>query len=133
MNRLFSPRRGRAACLCLVAAALLPVATVASASRVGGAPAPTASAVQAAAQEPAHVQSDESASLRQGTIGAVDERGARVQVQGIWIDLVAGRTQLLRNGRAAGLETLKAGEPIRFTVVPGNGAAAPKMKVIYAP
>lgn len=131
MNRLFSPRRVRAACFGLVAAALLPLAGVAGASRVGGAPPPAASAVQAAAQQPTHAQTDESASLRQGTVGAVDERGARVQVQGIWIDLVADKTQLLRNGRRAGLETLKAGESIRFTVVPG--AAAPAMKVIYAP
>lgn len=133
MNRLFSPGRVRAACLGVVFAALLPVATVASASRVGGAPPPAASAVQAAAQQPPHDQADESGSLRQGTVGAVDERAARVQVQGIWIDLVAGKTQLLRNGRAAGLETLTAGEPIRFTVVPASGTAAPKMKVIYAP
>ena len=38
-----------------------------------------------------------------------------MQVQGVWIDLVAGKTQLLRNGQAAGFETLKAGEAIRFT------------------
>jgi len=88
--------------------------------------------VQAAAQQPAHLQADESASLRQGTVGAVDAPARRVQVQGIWIDLVAGKTQLMRNGRAAGLETLTPGEPIRFTVVPGNGGA-PAMKVIYAP
>ena len=94
--------------------------------------APAASAVQAAVQQPAHLQADESASLRQGTVGAVDARATRVQVQGIWIDLVAGKTQLMRNGRAAGLETLTPGEPIRFTVVQGTGAA-PAMKVIYAP
>jgi hypothetical protein len=132
MNRFCSLRRIHAAFLGLVAAGLLPIATVASASRVGGAPAPAASAVQAAAQQPAHVQADESASLRQGTVGAVDERASRVQVHGIWIDLVAGKSQLLRNGRAAALDTLKAGEPIRFTVVPGSGAAL-AMKVIYAP
>jgi hypothetical protein len=132
MNQLFSRGRVRAASVGVVVAAILPMATVASASRVGGAPPPAASAVQAAAQQPAHAQADDSASLRQGTVAAVDERGARVQVQGIWIDIVAGKTQLLRNGRAAGLDTLKSGEPIRFTVVPGSGGA-PAMKVIYAP
>jgi hypothetical protein len=132
MNVLFSRWRTRAASLGVVAAALLALSPVVSASRVGGAPPPAASAVQGAAQEPAHVQADESASLRQGTVGAVDPRGGRVQVQGIWIDLVAGRTQLLRSGRAAGLDTLAAGEPIRFTVMPGR-AGAPAMKVIYAP
>ena len=132
MDRLFFPRRVRAACLGLVAAGLLSMATVASASRVGGAAPPAASAVQGSVHQPPHLQADESASLRQGTVGAVSERATRVQVQGIWIDLVAGKTQLLRNGRAAGLETLKVGEPIRFAVVPGSGAA-PAMKVIYAP
>jgi len=132
MNALFSRRRARAVCLGLAAATLVPVATVANASRVGGAPPPAASAVQGAAQEPTQGQADESASLRQGTVGAVDPRGGRVQVQGVWIDLVAGRTQLLRGGRAAGLDTLAAGEPIRFTVMSGR-AGAPAMKVIYAP
>ena len=123
----------RAASFALVALGLASVATTASAVRVGGAAAPAASAVQGATQqEPAHVQADESASLRQGTVGAVDERGTRVQVQGIWLDVVAGKTQLLRNGQAAGLETLKPGEAIRFTVVPGSGVA-PALKVIYAP
>ena len=132
MDPFLFRRRARAAALGLVAAGLLPVAMVASASRVGGAPAPTASAVQGATQQPAHVQADESASLRQGTVGAIDARAMPVQVQGIWIDWVAGSTQLLRNGHAAGFDTLKAGEPIRFTVVSKSGAA-PAMKVIYAP
>ena len=132
MNPLFFRSRIRAASLGLVAAALLPLPTGVSASRVGGAPAPAASAVQGAAQEPAHAQADESASLRQGTVGAVDPRGGRVQVQGIWIDIVAGKTQLLRSGRAASLDTLAAGEPIRFTVM-SDRAGAPAMKVIYAP
>lgn len=132
MNDLFSLRRVRTASLALVTLGLSSVATTASAVRVSGAAPPAASAVQSATQEPAHVQADESASLRRGTVGAVDERATRVQVQGIWIELVAGKTQLLRNGQAAGLETLKPGEPIRFTVVPGSGAG-PAMKVIYAP
>ena len=132
MKPFFSSGRARAACRGLVAAGLLPLVTIASASRVGGAPAPTASAVQGASQQPAHVQADESASLRQGTVAAIDPRATRVQVQGIWIDLVAGSTQLLRNGKAAGFDTLKAGESIRFTLSTGSGAA-PAMKVIYAP
>ena len=123
----------RAACALGAAVALASAADLAGASRVAGAAAPAASSVLTAQQEPAHVQADESASLRQGMIGAVDERGARVQVQGIWLDLVAGKTQLLRSGRPAALETLKAGEAIRFTVLPGNGPAAPMLKVIYVP
>ncbi|MDQ6638503.1 MAG: hypothetical protein M3Z15_02415 [Pseudomonadota bacterium] len=122
----------RAACFAVTALALASATTLASAVRIGGAAAPAASAVQGTAQEPAQGQADESASLRQGTIGAVDERGMRLQVQGIWLDLVAGKTQLIRKGQAAGLETLKAGEAIRFTVVPGSSGAS-ALKVIYAP
>ncbi len=110
----------------------LGVASAGMAFRVDGAGAPAASAVQSSPQQAAAAQTDESASLRQGTIVAVDERGTRLQVQGIWLDVVAGKTQLLRNGRPAGLETLKAGETIRFTLVSGSGLA-PAMKVIYAP
>ena len=86
MKDFLSTRRVRAVLLACGAVGLASVAPFANAVRVGGAPAPTASAVQGAAQEPAHVQADESASLRQGTIGAVDERGVRVRVQGVWID-----------------------------------------------
>ncbi len=130
MNDLLSLRNVRSASFALAAVVLVSVVTVASATRAGGAAAPAASAVQGSGQEPAHVQADDSASLRQGTVSAVDER--RVKVQGVWIELVAGKTQLLRNGRAAGLETLKPGEAIRFTVESASGAA-PAMKVIYAP
>ena len=111
--------------------ALAATTTVATATRVGGGSAPAASAVQAAVPQPPHIQTDESASLRQGTIGAVDARGARLQVQGVWLDLAA-TTQLLRSGTPAGLDTLRAGESIRFTVLPGS-AAAPTLKVIYVP
>jgi len=131
MKELVSLPRTRAASFILAALALVSVATVAPASGVSGASAPAASAVLAAAPHPAHVQGDESASLRRGTVEAVDGRGTRVQVQGIWLDLVAGQTQLLRSGTRAPLETLKAGEAIRFTV--SAGTAAPALKVIYAP
>ena len=121
---------------CLRAAAVggagLTLVCSASAIRVGNADAPAASAVQTTAQQPAQVQADESASLRQGTIAAVDVRGGRVQVQGIWLDLVADKTKLIRNGRSAGLETLQAGESIRFTVAPGRHAAQ-SLGVIYVP
>jgi hypothetical protein len=116
----------------LAALALLSLATGALASRVHGGAAPAASAVRSSAQEPAHLQADESASLRQGTIAALDARGGRAQVQGIWLDLVPGKTQLLRSGQPACLGTLRVGEAIRFTVAPGR-TGAPALKVIYAP
>ncbi len=132
MKELSSARRARAATLALVALGLASMATVASAVRVGGASAPSASSVQGAVQQPAQIQADESASLRHGKIRAIDERFTRVQVHGVWLDLVAGKTQLVRNGQPAGFETLKPGEAIRFTMESAN-AAAPAMKVIYVP
>ena len=132
MREPTSSSRWRAAGLAGAALTLAAIADGAVASRVAGAAAPAASSVLGGAQQPAHVQADESASLRQGTIGALDPRTGRVQVQGIWLDVVAGRTQLLRGDRAAPLDTLKVGESIRFTVLPGSGAA-PTLKVIYAP
>ncbi|HEY2558444.1 MAG TPA: hypothetical protein VGI48_01905 [Caldimonas sp.] len=129
MNPFLSKRCWRAAAL---AALGLACAGVASASRVDFAPPPAASAVQTSAQQPQHVQADESSSLRQGVVGAVDERRARIQVQGIWLDTVAGQTKLLRGGRPAGLETLRAGETIRFTVAP-ESTGAPSVRLIYVP
>ncbi|HEX4235274.1 MAG TPA: hypothetical protein VH041_13340 [Caldimonas sp.] len=129
MDPFVSKRRRRAVALAVVGLAF---AGVAPASRVGFAP-PAASAVQtSSAQQPKHVQTDESASLRQGLVGAVDVRGARIQVQGIWLDMVAGKTKLLRNGSPAGLDTLKVGENIRFTVAP-ESTATPSVRLIYVP
>ena len=115
MREIVSPPRAGVAAFVLAALALASVAPVATASSVAGASAPAASAVHATPQQPAHLQSDESASLRRGTV-----------------DAVAGQTQLMRNGKPASLDTLKAGEAIRFTVAPA-GTAAPALKVIYAP
>jgi hypothetical protein len=116
----------------LIAAVALGVAVDAAATRVGGAPAPSASAVQSSAQEPAHAQADDSASMRQGTVTALDRSGARVQVQGVWVELAAGKTRLLRHGQPAALETLRVGEPVRFIVASGS-VAKPTVRVIYAP
>ena len=122
----------RARALAVALLAFVGLAGEAGAVRVGGGAAPSASAVQGGAQQPAPAQSDESASLRHGTIRAVDERAARIQVHGVWLDLVAGKTQLLREGRPAELDTLKPGEAIRFTTESVAGAA-PALKVIYVP
>src|SRR3954470_16453256 len=100
MNASLLSHRLRAAAL---AAGCLMLACAASAVRVGGGGAPVPSGVQAGPQQPAHVQADETASLRQGTIAAVDASGGRVQVQGIWLEVIAEKTKLIRNGRPAGL------------------------------
>ena len=115
----------------LVAVAATALAGPCVAARVGGA-APSASAVQGSAQQSSQVQNDESASLREGTITAIDASGTRLQVQGTWLGVVDGKTLAMRQGRPVGLATLRVGETIRFTVAPG-GTEAASLRVIYAP
>lgn len=110
----------------------LAAASASVASGVVGAQAPAASSVQAARHQPASAQADESASLREGAVTALDERGSRLQVQGVWLAIVAGKTQIVRQGRKVGADTLKVGETIRFTVAPA-GTEAPSLRMVYAP
>jgi nitrous oxidase accessory protein NosD len=114
-----------------IAASALAVAPLSFAVRLE-AGAPAASAVLATPQQAAAAQADESASLRVGVITALDARGTRLQVQGIWLDVVADKTLVLRNGEPAKLETLKVGDIIKFTVAPG-AAEGQAVRVIYAP
>ena len=122
-----SPLRGL-----LLAAIATALSGPSLAVRVGGATAPAASAVQGLAQQPARIQNDESASLREGTITALDASGTRLQVQGTWLGLVDGQTLAMRQGRPVGLATLRVGETIRFTVAPSDTEAA-SLRLIYAP
>lgn len=116
----------------MIVAAGLGIATPGFAVRAGGTALPSASAVQSSPQQAAKAQADESASLRQGTVTALDEPGARLQVQGVWLDIVSGKTQVLRGGRPVGIGTLKAGDVIRFTVAPGIVEAL-SLRLVYAP
>ena len=129
MRNTVRMHRPRAA---LVALAGLGAALGAAASRVGDAPAPSATAVQTSAQQPAQAQADESASLRHGTITAIDRKARRIQIQGVWADVAAGKTMLLRQGTPAALDTLRVGEPIRFTAA-STSASTAMLRVIYAP
>ena len=122
-----SPLRGF-----FLAALAIGLAGPSLAVRVGGAAAPAASAVQGLVQQPARAQNDESASLRQGTITALDPSGARLQVQGTWLEIVDGKTLAMRQGKPVDLATLKIGDTIRFTVAPGSTEAA-SLRIIYAP
>ncbi len=122
----WQPRRGL-----LLIAALETLSGPSLAVGISGATAPPASVVQAQPVQPANVQNDESASLRQGTITALDAKGARLQVQGIWLELVDGKTLAIRDGRTVGVDSLRVGETIRFTVAPGT-AEAVSLRLIYA-
>ena len=115
-----------------VAALGLGFSSLSLAVRLENAGAPAASAVLGTPQQAANAQADESASLRQGVITALDERGARLQVQGIWLEVVAGKTQVLRNGQPVKVDTLRVGDAIKFTVAPG-AIETQAARVIYAP
>ena len=128
MQTILHRRPLRCLLLAVVAAALCGPGV---AARVAGA-APSASAVQGSAQQPAQVQNDESASLREGTITALDPSGARLQVQGTWLGVVDGKTLAMRQGRPVGVATLRVGETVRFTVAPA-GTEAASLRLIYAP
>lgn len=122
-------RRARAALLLVAGVA---GATLALAIRVDNAGAPASAAVLGTPQQAAKAQTDESTSLRQGVITGLDAKGTRLQVQGIWLEVADGKTQVLRNGAPARLETLKTGDAIRFTVAPGT-VDGQSLRVIYAP
>jgi hypothetical protein len=109
----------------------LAFASLCGAVRVEAA-APSASAVMKSPQQSAAAQADESASLRHGVVTALDGKGARLQVQGVWLEIAADKTQLLRDGKPAPLDTLKVGDAIRFMVAPG-AAEGQALRVIYAP
>ena len=128
MQTILLRRPLRCLLLAVVAAAL---SGPGFAARVAGA-VPSPSDVQGSAQQSTQVQNDESASLREGTITALDPSGTRLQVQGTWLGLVAGKTLAMRQGRPVGLATLRVGETIRFTVSPG-GTEAASLRLIYAP
>ena len=129
MNRFRSWRALRAAA---TIASGLAFASLAGAVRVDAGAAPAASAVMKSPQQAAAAQADESASLRHGIVTALDPRGARLQVQGIWLEVVADKTQLLRDGKPAALDTLKVGDPIRFMLAPGTSQGQ-ALRMIYVP
>jgi uncharacterized lipoprotein YbaY len=121
----------RAARAVATIAAGLALAPLCGAVRVDAA-APSASAVLKSPQQAAAAQTDESASLRHGVVTALDPRGARLQVQGIWLDVAADKTQLLRDGKPASVGTLRVGDTIRFTLAPA-AADGQALRVIYVP
>jgi hypothetical protein len=126
-----SPNSWRALRAAVTIASGLALASLCSATRVDAA-APAASSVLKTPQQAVAAQTDESASLRHGVVSALDERGTRLQVQGVWLEIDAAKTQLLRDGKPAALDTLKVGDAIRFMVAPG-AAEGQALRVIYVP
>lgn len=57
------------------------------------------------------------AKVRQGLVTAVNQGGGRVEIGGVWYVVVTGRTQLVRAGRPVGIDALKKGQSLSFTVL----------------
>ena len=90
-----------------------------------GQPAPVSAATAAS-------HADDSSSLRQGTISAVNDARDQIEVNGSWLKLAAGKTQVFRQGRAVDRDVLAKGQTVKFTLMPGQ-ADRFTLGVIYVP
>ena len=75
---------------------------------------------------------DDSSSLRQGTISAVNDAHDQIEVNGSWLKLAAGKTQVFRQGRAVDRDVLAKGQTVKFTLMPGQ-ADRFTLGVVYVP
>ena len=58
--------------------------------------------------------------LRSGAITAVSADGARIQVDGTWFKLAAGKTRVYQRGAELKTDALTRGTKIRFTIASGG-------------
>jgi hypothetical protein len=116
---------------CGLAAALVAVPT-ANAFRAIDAPPPTRAAVLNAPRPDPAAQADDSSSLRQGVVTDVSPKGDWVYVNGSWLGIVEGRTQLFQRGSAAQASQISKGQLLKFTLVPG-AADRKTLGVVYVP
>jgi cysteine sulfinate desulfinase/cysteine desulfurase-like protein len=119
----------------IIAALALVGATQAWAVRVGNEPPPTAVSAQSAAPTgPATGAShaDDSSSLRQGTISAVNANHDQIEVNGSWLKIAAGQTRVFRQGRAVESDVFAKGQAVKFTLLPGQ-ADRFTLGVVYVP
>jgi hypothetical protein len=111
------------------------VATAGSAQAVvaAGGPAPKAAAVrESRPTRSGMVAADDSAALREGVITALSADGHRVEVQGNWLRVVAGRTRFFQRGTEVTARQLQKGSKVKFTLAPGETDHA-TLGVVYVP
>ena len=70
--------------------------------------------------------------LRFGAITAVSADGARIQVDGTWFKLAAGKTRVYQRGAELKTNALTQGTKIRFTIGSGSAAEA-TLGAVYIP
>lgn len=111
-----------------VTVALCGAGVIASADELLGAtpqPARKANAVSVArATDPAQ-------GLQQGVVTAMSRGGDKIEIQGRWHRIDAGRTRIFRGGRATDGNSLRIGQALKFTLADGSGE--PTLGVVYVP
>ena len=123
----------------IISALVLLGATQAWAVRVGNEPPPSAASGAARQTQATPVSAaaaashaDDSSSLRQGTISAVNAAHDQIEVNGSWLKIAAGQTRLFRQGRAVESDVLAKGQAVKFTLLPGQ-ADRFTLGVVYVP
>jgi len=118
----------------LLMIALLALAPAASAMTLQGAPPvpPSGAAPQATPPMQSRAQQrDDSAGLRKGTVEAVNGANGTLRVYGQTLTFDTKRVMIFgRNGKAATVDSLRAGSAIRFTLDPRD-AQHRQIAVIY--
>ncbi|KNZ32997.1 MAG: hypothetical protein AD742_08460 [Methylibium sp. NZG] len=105
---------------------------LAQAARALDVPPPTPAAVLNAPKPDTATQADDRSSLRQGVVRDVSADRAWVYVNGTWLRIAEGSTQLFRQGRAVHASALSKGQLLRFTLAPG-AADRTTLGVVYVP
>lgn len=76
---------------------------------------------------------DDSSSLREGVITAVNDKRDQIEVNGSWLKVVAGSTRVFRQGRTVNaVDELVKGSKVKFTLAPGAADRA-TLGVVYVP
>ncbi len=92
---------------------------------------PSATQHESVASQPAaSSQADDSSSLREGVITAIG--AGKVQIQGTWLNVVPGKTQVFRQRALVNASTLQKGQKVKFTLAP-NTPDRSTLGVVYVP
>jgi len=105
----------------------------AHALRIVGEQAPKEAAVRGAGPAGSSASNaDDSAVLREGEITALSADGSRVQIQGTWLKVLAGKTKFYRRGSPVNAQQLQKGAKVKYTL--GAGAVdQATLGVVYVP
>lgn len=115
-----------------IALLMMCVALPGHATRAAGASPPAPEAVRAVRQVSPLAQADDSSGLRQGVVSAVSPQNHWVFVNGTWLGVTEGRTQLFRRGQPVPASVLAPGQLLKFNLAPGRNDGT-TLGVVYVP